>query len=43
MTVAERIAELAAALAEMRAAVLDGATVDLAGLDGAIEDALGAA
>jgi len=43
VTVAERIAELAAALAEMRAAVLDGAAVDLAGLDGAIEDALVAA
>jgi hypothetical protein len=43
MTVAERIAELAAALAEMRAAVLDGAPVDLAGLDGAIEDAVAAA
>jgi uncharacterized membrane protein YccC len=43
VTVAERLAELAAALAEMRAAALEGAMVDLAGLDGAIEDALAAA
>jgi hypothetical protein len=43
VTLAERLAELAAALADMRAAALDGALVDLGGLDGAIEDALAAA
>jgi len=43
VSVGERLAELAAALAEMRAAALEGAMVDLAGLDGAIEDALVAA
>jgi hypothetical protein len=39
---AERLAELVAALADMRAAALEGALVDLAGLDGAIEDVLAA-
>jgi len=43
MTIAERIAELTAALAEMRAGVLDGAALELTGLDGAIQEALAAA
>ncbi len=42
MTAAARLAELTAAIADMRAAALDGAFVELAGLDGAIEEALAA-
>jgi len=43
MTATERIADLTAALAGMRAAISDGAAIDLAGLDPAVEAAMTAA
>jgi hypothetical protein len=43
MTAIERIADLATALAGMRAAVAEGAAIDLAGLEGAVEAAMSAA
>jgi hypothetical protein len=40
MTPAQRIADIAAALAAARAASADGARIDLAGLAAAVEDAM---